>query len=270
MNPFWAGKGRNPHTGGEPFPFLFESPPIQPAMYLFANLSLIIFSLTLSCCRWGGMALIWSGVFLLAALNVPRPLHTLKKSAYALPFLGISLFFHLFYTPGSILFRIGPLLATREGLSQGCWITQKLAFLFCASLVLISGTPGTFPFQLAGRLSHLPLLRRARIRTGILILFLILRWLRILPWRWKKQIQEQTDMAKGKRGKLILGLKALPGLIGQDLSTLDRWLNLFISRGYAEGILRIADASLPPCKWLDIVTGLGTVAAWGYWIISRF
>ena len=270
MNPVWAGKGRDLQPEGNSFPLFYDSPPVHPGVFLFAHLSLIVFSLWASCCHWRLMTFLWGGGLLLAILDAPRPLLALKKMRYVLPFLGVSLFFHLFFTPGTCLFRIGPFLATREGLTQGCWITQKLAFLFSVSFVLIAGIPRFFLFQIAGHLRHFPVMRHLRITSGILILFLILSWLRILPQNWKNQLQRTSHVSEGKSRKLIEGLKTLFQLIRRDIAELDGWMTLFVLRGYAEGVLWTADAPFSPLNRMDKMIILGTLGAWGLWIFFRF
>ncbi len=270
MNPVWTGKGRDLQTEENPFPFLLGRLPIHPAGFLFAHFSLVIFSLSASCCRWLLAILLWGGLLLLAILNAPPSLHALKKMRYVLPFLGVSLFFHLFFTPGTLFFRIGPLLATREGLSQGWWITQKLAFFFSVSFVLVAGIPSSFLFQVAARLRHFSLLNHLRITSGLLILFLILRWLRILPQSWKKQLQEPACLSEDKYANLMRGLKMLPRLIRRDITDLDGWITLFVSRGYAEGVLWVADAPFVSFNRKDLMVILATLVAWGFWIPFRF
>ncbi len=266
MAPPLEGKGREQSSLAAAFPFLFGRPGIHPGIFLFANLSLAVFMLTARKEPWIQVTPLWGGSLILVFLSPSRVGKILKRMGVALPFLGVSLFFHLFFTPGTVLFRLGPMYATLEGLRRGAWVTQKLAFFFWISLILPGGGSSLFLYRLMERASHLPLPERFRITIGILALYLILQWLRILPRSWAKQLRTITANAKGKREKFFLRLRALPRVLGHDLFTLDQWATLLIARGYGEGILRIAGTPMPPLQRKDTLVLGATLTAWGIWI----
>ncbi len=260
------GKGRKHGTLSASFPFLFSAPRIHPGVFLLANLSLIVFVITTRRYNWKITVWLWAISFLLLFLCSPRFKSVLKKMVFVLPFLALSLFFHAFFTPGAILFGLGHLFVTREGLCQGAWITQKLAYFFWVSFALTSAVPGMFLFQIMGCLSRFPVLKMFKIRLGIIVLFLIMRWLRVLPLSWKEQLHAFTRDTTGKLGKTIKGLQLLPQILGNELIHLDRWTTLLIFRGYGEGILWIADGPFPPLRRKDILIFWGILVAWGFWI----
>ncbi len=247
---------------------MFETPHVHPGVFLFANLSLAAFMLGLPTQAWRAAGLVWAGCAVLGAFGSPRFTTVIKRMGFTLPFLIFSMFFHLFFTPGTFWFSLGPLHATLDGLRQGAWITQKLAFFFWVSLIVTASRFGLFPFQALERASRLPLLKKTRMRLGIIVLFLILRWLRVLPLSWKRQLQALLKESEGKFEKTRKGLRHLPRILGHDLIHLDTWVTLFIARGYEEGILRLAETPIPPLTRTDLLILTGTCAAWGIFFAS--
>ena len=265
----FEGKGRKQVSTAAAFPLLFEASRVHPGVFLFASFSFIFFMLAISPFAWRISVSLWFACTLLGFFNSSRFTKAAKRMIYALPFLGFSMFFHLFFTPGTFRFSLGPLHATLEGLRQGVWITQKLAFFFWISLLVTSANLGLFPYQVFERASRLPVLRRTGIRMGIIVLFLILRWHRVLPASWKKQFQQLQKVGSGRFEKTRKKLRHLPQILSHDLIDLDRWVTLFIARGYEEGILRLAETPLSPFSRADTLILCGTCISWGMFFIYK-
>ncbi len=265
-SPF-EGRGRQLKTLYSTFPYLFDTPSTHPCVFLFANISIISFIIEAKQRIWQTALLPWALLLLLVTLDHSHLLNAMKKILYVTPFLALSLFFHAFFTPGNILFSVGHLYITREGLIQGIWITQKLAFFFCVSFGLTSGISSLFIFQMMDRLNRLPILNLFGIRQHILTLFLILRWLRVLPLSWKHQLTEIMKDAEGKTTKTTLILRSLPQILKKDFLQMDRRSALFIARGYAEGILRIAETPFDPLSRKDLVISWVILISWGFYIL---
>ncbi|RTZ91963.1 MAG: hypothetical protein DSY91_04345 [Deltaproteobacteria bacterium] len=184
-----------------------------------------------------------------------------------LPFLILALILHAFFTPGTILWHVGPLYMTKEGLREGAWIMQKLGFFFYLSFVITSGIPSRFLFQLLERLGRFPPFKKLNLRLWILSLFLIVRWLRILPASWKFRVSEAVRHEPGRLGKTLKGLRHIPLILRAEVSGMGLWVQCLVLRGYAEGILVLAETPLPPLKTRDLLIISGIFLAWTGWII---
>lgn len=257
--------GREKPISPSPPPVMSPSLRIHPGVILIANLSLIIFIITTRRYDWKLASGLWIGSLILSLLESPQPLKPIKKMSFAFPFLLITLAIHALFTSGTVLFRLGNIFITKEGIFHGIWITQKLAFFFWISLVITSNVPASILFQLMGRLSNLYIFRR--VRLWIIALFLIIRWLHILPISWRKQLSEHIKDVPGKFRKTLSGLRYLPQLVRETLTQIDQWNTLLVLRGYSEGILWIADSPMPPLKRLDTLIMLIISLLWGLWIV---
>jgi len=259
-------KGREKPARISSFPFLFPSPRIHPGVYIFANLSLTTFVITTRRYDWKIAVFLWVATLVLSFSGCPQPLKPLRKMAFALPFLLLTLFFHAFFTPGTVLFGLGNLFATREGVLKGIWVSQKLAFFFWNSFVITSSVSSAVFFQFLGRSSRFTLFGTNRIRLWIIALFLVIRWLRLLPISWKRQLSEHIKDEPGKLRKTLKGLQYLPQLVGKNLTQMEHWNDLLVTRGYAEGILWIADSPMSSLKGWDSLILMFIFLAWGLWI----
>ncbi len=188
------------------------------------------------------------------------------RLAGVLPFLCLALLLNAFFTPGTILLRVGPLFLTKEGLTEGAWITQKLAFLFYLSFLISTTVSGLFLFQLIARLKRFPFAGKLNLRLWILSLFLILKWLRLLPATWKAEIAETFEKGDSGIKKTLKGLRALPGILGKEIDHLEEWNRLLVLRGYAEGILILSESPFPPLRARDVPLLLAILIGWGIWL----
>jgi energy-coupling factor transport system permease protein len=89
-------------------------------------------------------------VMLATALIVPAllglsklPFHRLARALKPLIFiLGFTLFIHLFLTPGTALFRLGPLVGTETGLERGIFFGWRLVLIVTvSSFITLTTTP---------------------------------------------------------------------------------------------------------------------------------
>ncbi len=74
-------------------------------------------------------------VFIIALAAIP-PTMILRSLKPLWIIIVLTLLIHIFTTPGSIIYKIGPLAATQEGVRQGLFMTIRLVFLIVVSSLL--------------------------------------------------------------------------------------------------------------------------------------
>jgi len=263
-------EGREKTPTVSSFPFLSPASRTHPGINLLTAVSLVIFVLTIPSRDWIAAIGLWIVTLTFSFIVSLHPGKNLLKMAGVLPFLCLALLFHAFFTPGTILLHIGPLYVTRDGLAEGAWITQKLAFFFFLSFLITSSVSSLFIFQLMARAGRLPLLRRLNLQLWIIVLFLILQWLRVLPTSWRLQVSEVIKGESSRIRRTLKGLGHLPLIFRDEIKRMGRWSQLLVLRGYAEGALTIAGSPLPPLKAKDSLALVGVFAIWMLWIARRF
>ena len=259
-------EGREKTPTVSSFPFLSPNSRTHPGVNLLTALSLVIFVLTIPAHDWIATAGLWAIALAFSFIACMHPGKNLLKMAGVLPFICLALLFHALFTPGTILLHIGPLYITKDGLAEGAWIAQKLAFFFFLSFLITSSVPSLFLFQLMARAGRLPVLRRLNLQLWIIVLFLILQWLRVLPASWKLRISEATKEESGRIRKTLKGLGRLPLIFREEIERMGKWSQLLVLRGYAEGVLTIARGPLPPLKAKDGLVFAGVFVTWMLWI----
>lgn len=143
---------------------------------------------------WAGLGLL--AATLLAAVLLARvPYGYLWKGLRPLLFLLLITFvFQLFGYPGEPLARLGPLEITREGLSQGGFLTSRLALLLLSSTLLTLTTP---PVALTDALEwSLGPLRRFRFPSHEIALMMVIA-LRFIP----TLLREADELLKAQRAR---------------------------------------------------------------------
>ena len=151
------------------------------------------------------VALAFSGVPFRFILRGLRPI---------LFILGLTLILQVFLTPGQALFKIGPLTATREGLTQGLYLSYRLVLLMVVTSLM---TLTTSPIALTDGLEKLlnPF-RRLGVPAHELAMMMTIA-LRFIP-----TLLEETDkimkaqMARGadfESGNLMARAKSLVPLL---------------------------------------------------------
>jgi hypothetical protein len=116
-----------------------------------------------------------------------------------------------------------------------------------------------------GAVSRLPGFNKLPVRLWMITLFLLLRWLGLLPVSWKTQLAETLKAVRGNRMRIIRGVEVLPQILKRDILELDSWVDLLILRGYGEGVLWIADSRSEPWRPADWGLLAGVFALWAVW-----
>lgn len=124
--------------------------------------------------------------------------------------LGISVFFNIFWTKGDILFAVGPVSVTKEGLIQAGWMASRLVLLIFGTSLL---TYTTSPTELtAGMEQGLHGLNRIRVPVHeiAMMMTIALRFLPILTQETNKIIMAQKARgADFESGSVIRRAKAM-------------------------------------------------------------
>jgi len=260
-------KGKEKGATVSSFPFLSSPPRPHAGVNLLICLSFAAFVLSTPARHWIAAATLWVGTLLYNTIGCRSPRKNLIRMTGVLPFLCLAFLFHAFFTPGTILRHIGPFYVTREGLAEGAWITQKLAFFFFLSFLTTSSVSALFLFQLMERAGRYLPLKRLDPRLSILALFLVLRWLSTLPLSWKDQIARATAGETGSMKRTAKGLRCLTGIFRNEIDRLETWILVFVTRGYAEGVLLLAEAPLPPLQSRHLFSLAVLGLAWMAWIV---
>ena len=263
-------KGKEKSSTASSFPFLFSNARTHSGVTLFGCLLFLALFIATQRYNWLTALSLWITIFILSLISCPRPLKLVVRMAGILPFLCLALLLHAFFTPGAILWSVGGFYLTKDGLIEGAWISQTLGFFFYISFVITAGTSSFFLFRVLERLSRLSFLRLLNLRLGILVLFLILRWLRILPISWKRQVTEAMRGEPERLNKLIKGLRQIPLIFLKEITRTRQWSQLFIARGYAEGVLILSESPFTPLRLKDIAVLIGIFIATAFWFLRRF
>ena len=263
-------KGKETSSTVSSFPFLFSNTQTHSGVTLFACLLFLVLFIAASRYNWVVSLYLWLATFALSLLSCSHPLKLAARMAGILPFLCLALILHAFFTPGTILWSVGSFCLTKEGLVEGAWISQTLGFFFYISFVITAGVSSHFLFRVLERFSRLSLLRFLNLRLGILALFLILRWLRILPVSWKRQVTEAIRGEPDRFTRLIKGLRQIPLIFLKEITMIRQWSQLLIVRGYAEGVLIIAGSPFMPLRLKDIIVLTGAFIVSGLWLMQCF
>jgi len=249
--------------------FFRETTPVRSSLTLFLFLSLALFMLTVRRFDWDITLGVWAiGVAAPCLFSMPL-LPRLKKMGIVLPFILITILIHALFTPGTLIAHRGDLMITREGIEKGLWISHKIVFFFWISFIVSESVPENALFRWMGVISRLPVLNKLPVRLWMITLFLLLRWLGLLPIFWKRRLTEALKDVRGKRARIIRGVEALPGILKQDILELDAWVDLLILRGYGEGVLWIADSrsgAWRPADWFLLTGVFALWAAWGFYM----
>lgn len=157
---------------------------------------------------------------------------------------------NLFLTPGELLFRLGPLTATREGWERGILLAGRLALLALAGALVTGTTP---PLLLSRGLERLlaPLGRLGvRVPDLSLILAIAIQFIPIL-------LDEARRLLLARRGRAATAGTGWPGarlaevaavlvpLFVSALRRADRLADAMEARGYGRG----PRGSLTPLRW---------------------
>lgn len=246
-------------------PFSEKALKARTTLVFLLFLSLALFIITTKQHDWKMSLGIWTmGIITPCLFRIPL-LNPLKKMGFVFPFVAVTMIIHAFFTPGTLLFHWGGVMLTREGLENGLWVSHKIAFLFWISFVICGHIPENTFYQWMGTVSRFPGLRRSPVRLWIITLFLLLRWLILLPVSWKTRLSETLKGLKGKRVRLVKGIESLPEILKRDILELDSWIGLLILRGYAEGVLWIADNRVQPWQLTDWFLLTSVIALWIGW-----
>ncbi|MGB9867153.1 MAG: energy-coupling factor transporter transmembrane component T family protein [Bacillota bacterium] len=94
------------------------------------------------------------GAFSLLVIWLSKvPLRLMARTLRAVTYiLAITMALHLFTTPGTVAFRVGPLTATVEGVREGVFLSARLIILIVTTSLL---TLTTSPISLTDGLEHL-------------------------------------------------------------------------------------------------------------------
>lgn len=124
--------------------------------------------------------------------------------------IGISIFFNIFWTKGEVLWTLGPISVTREGLIQAAWMVTRLVLLIFGTSLL---TYTTSPTELtAGLEQGLHFLRRIKVPVHeiAMMMTIALRFLPILTQETNKIIMaQQARGADFESGNVIKRAKAM-------------------------------------------------------------
>ena len=124
--------------------------------------------------------------------------------------LGISIFFNIFWTKGEILFAVGPVSVTKEGLLQAGWMASRLVLLIFGTSLL---TYTTSPTELtAGLEQGLHFLNKIRVPVHeiAMMMTIALRFLPILTQETNKIMMAQKARgADFETGSVIRRAKAM-------------------------------------------------------------
>ena len=238
---------------------------MHPGVALLCYLSFMVFFATLCRFDWTTAAVLWGMILFLPRITTSKFYGLIKRMAAIFTFLLLALSLHAFFTPGTILWHTPIFNLTKEGLIQGVWIAQKLAAFFWISFAITASIPSLFLFQCLGALKRSRLFRSIDFGAWIIALFLITRWLLILPSAWKKQLAGAIKSEPVKIKRIFKGLRLIPQVLGKDLRRIRPWIDLLVLRGYAEGALWISDTPLPRLTRKDKVMLGSLLVAWGGW-----
>ncbi len=124
--------------------------------------------------------------------------------------LGISIFFNIFWTKGEVIWALGPISVTKEGLIQAAWMVTRLVLLIFGTSLL---TYTTSPTQLtAGLEQGLYFLRYIKVPVHeiAMMMTIALRFLPILTQETNKIIMAQKARgADFESGNIVKRAKAL-------------------------------------------------------------
>ncbi|KUO49115.1 MAG: transporter [Desulfitibacter sp. BRH_c19] len=149
---------------------------LDPRVKILFSLSVII-SLFLIDNYW---ALLWiSGVYgyicLVSQLSFTYLVRGMKPLIIIIVFTFI---IHLFFTPGTAIYHLGPISITREGLDRGVFMAYRLILLIGVSVIL---TATTSPLRLTDGLQNLlSPLKKIKVPTSELALMVSIA-LRFIP-----------------------------------------------------------------------------------------
>ncbi len=277
--PFLRPPRRNSHVrrvmeeGGENTkgvfspPFFEEVDAFHPFSLSGVFFTLFAFFLTVKAYDWEMVGCLWLGTVIVPFWGCRNVRASSRRWLLVSPFLLIAFLLHVFYTPGRIVGHWGPFFATAEGVREGAWVAQKLAAYFWLSFLVTSNVDEFFFFQLLGRIRRLRLVRRCSLGLWMMALFLILRWLAVLPARWVRQVKGALKDVRGRYRKVLEGGRLLPVVLKEDVRRIHQWLDLFVLRGYAEGILWISETPFAPLSKKDRIVFFFLLVSWGGWLI---
>ena len=124
--------------------------------------------------------------------------------------IGISIFFNIFWTKGEVLWTLGPVSVTKEGLIQAAWMVTRLVLLIFGTSLL---TYTTSPTELtAGLEQGLHFLRYIKVPVHeiAMMMTIALRFLPILTQETNKIIMAQKARgADFESGNVIHRAKAM-------------------------------------------------------------
>jgi heptaprenyl diphosphate synthase len=182
-------------------------PEVKIAAVVVIGLAVVMFS---SCALYAAVLLLLAVVTALARVRLSRLLAGLKR-IWAL--LVAALVMPVAFSPwGRVLFGIGPVRVTDQGLHEGAVFAARILLLFFATGLLAQTTA---PHEVAGGLEKLlgPL-RVFRVRPGRLARSLSLSW-SYFPQFWQS-VRRMVSQSRGRKGWLDRTIH-LPGDIVADL-----------------------------------------------------
>ncbi|BAS29239.1 transporter [Limnochorda pilosa] len=174
----------------------------------------------------------------------------LRAARLVLMLLLVTLATHLLLTPGEPWLRLGPLVATREGLQRGLLLGARLALLALAGALV---TATTSPLALSRGLERLlsPLGRAGvRVPDLSLVLAIALQFIPILAGeayrlRLARQARGEAVSGAGSWRRALATASVLVPLFASALRRADRLAEAMEARGY-RGAPR---SSLRPYRW---------------------
>jgi len=185
---------------------------LDPRTKLFGTL---VFIVSLFFCNsWVAYAV--ATVFLIMVIKLSHvPFHFMVRGLKAVLFLLlISVVFNIFLTDGTVVFAIGPLKATREGLVLAAFMALRLVYLVVGSTVMtLTTTPNALTDGLEKSLGFLHFIG-VPVHEIAMMMSIALRFIPILIEEADKIMKAQ--MARGadfESGNLITKAKAMVPLL---------------------------------------------------------